>query len=95
MASDGDLLDLLKRYLRQETIDPLRSIGRQLLFGVLGSLLLGVGAVLLAGGALRVLQDWDSLQGTWSFAPYLLVASGLVAAGILALRGISRRTVGS
>ena len=48
MANEDDLVALLKRYVRQETVDPLRSVGRTLLFGVLGSLLLGTGAVLLA-----------------------------------------------
>jgi|Marorgknorr_s2lv_3_1036020.scaffolds.fasta_scaffold05795_7 pilus assembly protein TadC len=90
MTSEDDLAALLKRYVRQETIDPLRTIGRTLLFGVLGSLLLGVGAVLSAIGSLRLLQGWGPLDDTWSFVPYLLVAVALVVLCAIALQRVSR-----
>ena len=48
-----DLVGLFRRYVRQETVEPLRSLGRYLLFGTAGSVLVGVGTVLLAVGALR------------------------------------------
>ncbi len=83
----GDLLDLFQRYLRQETLDPLRSTGRFLLFGVSGSLCLGVGAVMLAVGGLRLLQGIGVLAGVWSWVPYLVVAGTL---GCLAALSISR-----
>ncbi|MDP7550109.1 MAG: hypothetical protein QF896_02810 [Acidimicrobiales bacterium] len=73
----GDLLDLLRRYLREQTVDPLRAAGRFLLFGVSGALLIGVGVVMLAVGGLRLLQGTEMLDGSWSWAPYLLVAAGL------------------
>ncbi len=90
MANEDDLVALLKRYVRQETVDPLRSVGRTLLFGVLGSLLLGTGVVLLAVGALRLLQAWEPLDAGWSFVPYLIVAVALVAICGVALRRIRR-----
>ena len=88
MDTEDDLVALLKRYVRQETVDPLRSIGRTLLFGVLGSLLLGTGAVLLAVGALRLLQAWGPFDAGWSFVPYLVVAVVLVAICGVSLRRI-------
>ncbi|MBC8364495.1 MAG: hypothetical protein H8E59_05805 [Actinobacteria bacterium] len=90
MGNGEDLVALLKRYLRQETVDPLRSIGRTLLFGVFGSLLVGAGAVLISIGALRLLQGWSPLDATWSFLPYLVVSMVLLAACGLALRQVSR-----
>ncbi len=86
--ASGDLIDLLRRYVRQETIDPLRAASRYLAFGVLGSLLIGVGLVSMAVGGLRALQVIDALDGRWSWAPYLLVATGLGAVTALAISRI-------
>ncbi|MDP7117481.1 MAG: hypothetical protein QF628_04325 [Acidimicrobiales bacterium] len=84
----GDLLDLLRRYLRQQTVDPLRSVGRFLLFGISGTLFIGVGIVLLAVGGLRLLQGAEILGGSWSWVPYLLVAAGLGCVVVLSFTRI-------
>ena len=94
MAPDrtsGDLVDLLRRYVRQETTDPLRSLGRFLVAGVAGSILMGVGVVLLGTGALRLLQDWSVLDGSWSWVPYLVVAVVLIGVAVVAAGPISVR----
>ena len=85
----GDLPDLLRRYVRQETVDPLRSLGRFLGLGIVGSFMMGAGVVLLGVGALRLLQDWSALDGSWSWAPYLVVALGLAMIAVLAGKRIS------
>lgn len=71
----SELLDLVRAYAKQETVDPLKGIGRWLAFGLAGSLLLGTGLLLLAVGALRALQTetGDTFDGNWSWAPYLIV----------------------
>ena len=71
----SELLDLVRAYAKQETIEPLKGIGRWLAFGVAGSLLLGTGLLLLAVGGLRALQTetGDTFDGNWSWAPYLIV----------------------
>ena len=71
----SELLDLVRAYAKQETIEPLKGIGRWLAFGLAGSLLLGTGLLLLAVGALRALQTetGDTFDGNWSWAPYLIV----------------------
>ena len=79
-----DLVGLFRRYVRQETVEPLRSLGRYLLFGTAGSLLVGVGTVLLALGALRGLQAWGALNGRWSWVPYLAAAVPLALVGVRA-----------
>ncbi len=78
--SAGDLPGLLKRYVRQETVEPLRAAGRFLLFGLLGASLIGLGTVLLVVGGLRGLQSSGRLDGSWSWVPYL--ASAMVLGGV-------------
>ena len=92
MAPDrtsGDLPDLLRRYVRQETMDPLRSLGRFLGLGIAGSLMMGAGVVLLGVGALRLLQGWSVFGGSWSWAPYLVVAVALSTVAVFAVKRIS------
>ena len=79
----GELWRLVLAYFRQETVEPVRNLGRFVLFGVAGSLVLGLGLVLLLLAALRVLQTetGSHLQGHWSWLPYVIV---LVVAVVLA-----------
>lgn len=73
-----ELWELLVAYARQETVDPLRNLGRYLGFGLAGSFLMGTGMVLLAMALLRGLQDSTSVfDGFWSWAPYALTVVGL------------------
>src|SRR2546429_7906825 len=79
----SELWHLVLAYFRQETVEPVRNLGRFVLFGVAGSLVLGLGLVLLLLAALRVLQTetGSHLQGHWSWLPYVIV---LVVAVVLA-----------
>ncbi|MBV8161937.1 MAG: phage holin family protein [Acidimicrobiia bacterium] len=80
----GELWRLVLAYLRQETVQPVRNLGRFVLFGVAGSLLLGLGLGLLLLAALRVLQTetGSHLQGHLSWVPYVVVlVASLVLAG--------------
>lgn len=89
-------VDLVKAYVRQETVDPLRDVGRYLGFGLAGALCTGIGLLLLALGLLRVLQVETAphFTGSWSWLPYVLtlLAVGLVL-GLIArsmLKGAKR-----
>ncbi len=84
----GELIDLLGRYLRQETVDPLRASGRFLINGVLSALFAGLGLVLLAIGGLRGLQEVNFFAGWWSWLPYLMMAGALSCMTALALNRI-------
>ena len=77
-----DAFKITVDYLKQETIGPLQGLGRFLLWGVSGSLLIGVGVLLLLVGVLRVLQDetGTALTGNWSWVPYFAVS--LIGAGV-------------
>jgi hypothetical protein len=80
----AELWELTKDYARQETVDPLKGVGRYLGYGAAGALLLALGVILLMLAGLRALQTetGDALDGSLSWLPYLIVlvvASGLVA----------------
>jgi predicted cobalt transporter CbtA len=87
----GELWDLVRAYAKQETIEPAKGLGRFVAFGVAGSLLLGIGTVLLVLAVLRVLQDETGtiFDGNWSWAPYLLtlvICVAVIGAALSAVR---------
>ena len=88
----GELWQLVVAYLKQETIAPVKDLGRFVAMGLAGSLLLGVGLVLLMLAGLRALQTetGSAFDGNWSFAPYLIT---LVVAAAIA--GLAIRAIGS
>jgi hypothetical protein len=73
-----ELYELVLAYARQETVDPVRNLGRFIGFGLAGAVTFGIGATIMLLGALRALQTTTgtALQGNWSWAPYVLVAAG-------------------
>ena len=78
-----ELRDLVVAYFRQETVVPLKSLGRYILWGLTGAFLLGGGVILLGVGSLRLLQaeTGSTFQGDWSWAPYGIVFVALVVGG--------------
>lgn len=87
-----ELWDLLQAYARQETIDPLKPLGRYLGYGVGGMALIGVGLVYLGLSGLRAIQSQtDLLEGPWSFVPYLIVVAVL---GVIVAIAVSRISKG-
>ena len=80
-----ELWELVVAYFKQETVTPLKQLGRYVAFGTAGALLLGVGVVFLSMSGLRALQTetGDTFTGDWSWLPYLIVTSALlVGAGV-------------
>lgn len=90
-----ELRDLVVEYFKQETVVPLRQLGRYVMFGLLGALLLGIGAVLLGMAGLRALQleTGTAFTGNWSWVPYAIMVVVLLAAGFLSwqARGAIKR----
>jgi hypothetical protein len=90
----GEVWQLVIAYLKQETIEEIKPLGRFLLWGVAGSILLCIGLILLTLSGLRALQTetGTTFTGNWSWAPYLitLVGCGLFAG--LAARAITARS---
>jgi hypothetical protein len=86
-----ELKDLVVAYAKQETLEPIKGLGRFIAFGVAGSLLVATGLVLLVLAVVRVLQEElaDTFDGNWSFAPYAIALVVCILVMILAARGIS------
>jgi hypothetical protein len=78
-----ELRDLVVTYVRQQTVIPLKQLGRYVAFGVGGSLLLGFGVVFLAMSGLRALQtETDgTFDGDWSWVPYVIMVFLLAVGG--------------
>ena len=89
-----ELIDLVRTYVKQETVGPLKGLGRSIAFGVAGSLVLATGVVLLALSGLRALQSetGSTFDGSWSWAPYLLTLLGVAVVIALALAATRKRS---
>ena len=57
--SGEDAFKLTVDYLKQETLEPLKGLGRFLPWGMAGSIAIAIGLLLLLVGVLRLLQDRD------------------------------------
>lgn len=84
-----DVLDSVKAYAKQETIEPLKGAGRWLAVGTLASLCLGLAMVFGSLGILRLSQDLGGtvLDGSWSFLHYFITC---LITGILVAVTFSR-----
>jgi hypothetical protein len=79
-----EIRDLAVKYVKEETVQPLKDLRRFVAFGTLGSLFVGFGTTLLLLGALRFLQEqFKVLDGNLSWIPYLIVVC--LAAAVIAL----------
>ena len=89
----NDLISLVIAYAKQETLGPLKNLGRYVAFGLAGALMFAVGGVLLALTALRVIQaeTGQHLTGNLTWVPYmgavLLCVLGLAWAVLRIVKG--------
>ncbi|MEA2704595.1 MAG: hypothetical protein QOD63_2540 [Actinomycetota bacterium] len=90
-----ELWDLVLAYLKQETIDPIKGLGRYVAYGLAGSLAIGMASILILLGILRVLQErtGGAFDGRLQFVPYLavLLACGAVIAASLKAMSSEKR----
>jgi hypothetical protein len=89
----NELWALTKDYARQETVDPLKDVGRYLGFGLAGALLGALGVVMLMLAGLRALQTQtgSTFTGSWSWAPYAIVVAVALLLVLLAVSRISKK----
>ena len=85
-----ELRTLVVEYAKQETVEPLKGLGKYFGFSFGGALLLGLGYMFISIGMLRLLQGWGPgdrghrFNGTMSWAPYAIVAvASVVIAGLV------------
>jgi hypothetical protein len=84
-----DAFQLTVDYLKQETVEPLKGLGRFLYMGIAGSFFLAGGILLILIGILRLLQTETgaALTGDWSWVPYaVVVLLGIAVIGVAAWR---------
>ena len=88
----GETWQLVRDYAKQETIDPLKSIGRFLAWGLVGAVLVILGTIFGVLAILRVLQQetGDHLTGSWDFVPYLVALVFAVLVVVLCIRSITK-----
>lgn len=89
----SELKELVVAYAKQETVAPLKSLVRFGAFGVIGSVVLSIGLVLVVLAMLRALQTETGsvFGGNWSWAPYALTLLACVAVALLAGRAIGKQ----
>ena len=84
-----DAFQLTVDYLKQETVEPLKGLGRFLYMGIAGSFFWAGGILLILIGILRLLQTetGTALSGDWSWVPYAaVVLLGIAVIGVAAWR---------
>ena len=92
-----ELWELSVAYAKQETVDPLKGLGRYLGYGLGGAVVFGFGSVLLLISALRALQTetGSTFTGSLSFVPYLIVSlAAALLVGLLLWRVVKRKGSG-
>ena len=91
-AQFSDVKDLLVGYAKQETVDPIKGLGRFLGYGLAAALVGSLGLVLLLLGALRLLQTetGSAFDGRLTWIPYVLVVIVSAAIAGAAVKGRSR-----
>lgn len=89
----SELWQLTVDYAKQETIDPLKGLGRFVGFGLGGAFALGIGVTLLMLSGLRALQTetGTTFTGNLSWIPYLIVVAVGVLLILLAVARVNRR----
>lgn len=79
----NELITLIKTYLKEQTVVPLKRLKRYLSMGITGSIFMAIGLLLVSLGFLRFLQTLSPFEGTYSFVPYLIVVvANLAGIGI-------------
>ena len=91
-TSGGEAARLVVDYIKQETLDPIKGLGRFLLFGVAGSVAIAIGLVILTVALLRFLQGETNgaFNGNLSWIPYLICTVFVVGVAALAVTAVSR-----
>lgn len=94
----AELVALIKAYVLQETVGPLKQVGRTLAFGSAAAVMFGFAAVLSLVGLLRALQGETGtvFAGEWSWVPYLLtIIAAVMLLGAAAALGLRSSRSGS
>ena len=88
----NELKELTISYAKQETVDPLRGLGRYVGFGIGGSFVLAIGLGMCGLALLRFLQ---TETGTWftgnlNWVPYVVTFIALTSVIVVAILAVKK-----
>ncbi|MDQ1518317.1 MAG: hypothetical protein QOE80_4147 [Actinomycetota bacterium] len=85
-----ELVDLVIAYAKQETLEPLKGLGKNAALGLGGAVLLGIGGLFCSISALRAMQSETDFfeRHNLSYLPYLLTVVILVALSAIGWAGL-------
>lgn len=79
-------------YAKQETLDPIKNLGKWVAFGFAGALFVALGLLMLGLGLLRALQtQTDVFDGNFTWAPYLILVAVIGLAMAVTVRAMLKR----
>ena len=83
---------MLVDYAKQETVEPLKSLGRYLGLGLAGSLIIFLGVFFVGLATLRLMQTFEVFSGSsWaSLGPYGIAVAVLLLAILAIYQSMSR-----
>jgi hypothetical protein len=82
-----ELIDMSREYLRQETLEPAKRLGRNAGMGLGGALVLGLGAFFLVLALYNALKMWLPSGAWWVvLAKFLTALAAAGGAGLVAWR---------
>ena len=84
-----ELVDLVVGYTKQETLDPIKKLGKTIALGIVGAVAVGLGVVFLSLGALRAMQsETDTFDDNLTFVPYVIAMGVLLIGAGVAWKGL-------
>jgi len=85
-----ELVDLVVGYAKQETVDPIKRLGKTVAFGVAGAALVGIGGVFMSMAALRAMEDQTDFffEHNLTWLPYFILTILLFAAAGISWVGL-------
>jgi hypothetical protein len=86
----GEFVDLSKEYLRQETLEPAKELGRYAGFSVGAGVAFAIGMLFLSIAGMRGIIALLPEGPNWSALGYLLAAVALVLIGGIIVAGVNR-----
>ncbi len=91
----GEVVELVKTYVRQETLGPLKGIGRWLGAGIGGAIAWGIGLFFVVLGVLRLLQTEaaDTFDGAKAILPYVITLAALLVVTAVVVTRMNKKTL--
>jgi len=84
-----ELVDLVVGYAKQETLDPIKKLGKTIALGIVGAVAVGLGVVFLSLGALRAMQsETETFDDNLTFLPYVIAMGVLLIGAGVAWKGL-------